>query len=112
MTVLHADKVHETSPAEIAAEIVRAVGGQKAYLSFDIDCLDPAFAPGTGTPVPGGLSSYQAMSILRRLKDIDFTGMDLVEVSPPYDHAETTSLAACALLLEYLCLKAWQKGAR
>jgi agmatinase len=112
MTVIHADKVHETPPAEVAAEIVRTVGGHKAYLSFDIDCLDPAFAPGTGTPVPGGLSSYQAMSILRRLKDIDFTGMDLVEVSPPYDHAETTSLAACAMLLEYLCLKAWQKGAR
>jgi agmatinase len=112
MTVMHADRVHETKPADIAAEIVRAVGGRKAYLTFDIDCLDPAFAPGTGTPVPGGLSSYQAMAILRLLGDIEFTGMDLVEVSPPYDHAETTSLAACALMLEYLCLKAWQQGAR
>jgi agmatinase len=112
MTVVHADRVHETKPADIAAEIVRAVGGRKAYLTFDIDCLDPAFAPGTGTPVPGGLSSYQAMAILRLLGDIEFTGMDLVEVSPPYDHAETTSLAACALMLEYLCLKAWQQGAR
>ena len=52
------------------------------------------------------------MAILRRLKNIDFAGMDLVEVSPPYDHAETTSLAAAAILLEYLCIKAWQKGAR
>jgi agmatinase len=112
MSVIHADKVHETTPAEVAAEIARAVGGRKAYLSFDIDCLDPAFAPGTGTPVPGGLSSYQAMAILRRLREVDFAGMDLVEVSPPYDHAETTSLAASAILLDYLCLKAWQKGAR
>jgi agmatinase len=112
MTVIHADRVHDTSPAAVAAEIVATVGSCKAYLTFDIDCLDPAFAPGTGTPVPGGLSSYQAMAMVRGLKDIDFAGMDLVEVSPPYDHAETTSLAACAVMLEYLCLKAWQQGAR
>ncbi len=112
MTVIHADRVHEMTPAEVASEVTSAVGGRKAYLSFDIDCLDPAFAPGTGTPVPGGLSTHQAMSILRRLREVDFAGMDLVEVSPPYDHAETTSLAACAVTLEYLCLKAWQQGAR
>ena len=100
------------SPGDVAAAIMAAVGTRTAYLSFDIDCLDPAFAPGTGTPVPGGLSSHQALSILRRLKEVDFAGMDLVEVSPPYDHAETTSLAACAVMLEYLCLKAWQRGAR
>ncbi len=112
MTILHADRVHDMTAGEVAAEVVRVTGGRKAYLTFDIDCLDPAYAPGTGTPVPGGLTSHQAMSILRRLKDIDFSGMDLVEVSPPYDHAETTSLAGSAMLLEYLCLRAWQKGAR
>ena len=112
MTVIHADRVHEQAPGDVAAEILRVVSGRRAYLSFDIDCLDPAFAPGTGTPVPGGLSSYQAMAILRGLKEVEFTGMDLVEVSPPYDHAETTSLAATAMMLEYLCIKAWQKGAR
>lgn len=112
MTVIHADRVHEQASGDVANEIMRVVDGRKAYLSFDIDCLDPAFAPGTGTPVPGGLSSYQAMAIMRGLKEIDFTGMDLVEVSPPYDHAETTSLAATAMMLEYLCIKAWQKGAR
>jgi len=112
MTILHADRVHDMTADQVAGEIARVVGGRKAYLTFDIDCLDPAYAPGTGTPVPGGLTSHQAMSILRRLKEIDFTGMDLVEVSPPYDHAETTSLAACAMLLEYLCLRAWRKGAR
>jgi agmatinase len=112
MTVIHADRVHEQALGDVAAEIMRTVDGRKAYLSFDIDCLDPAFAPGTGTPVPGGLSSHQAMAILRGLKEIDFTGMDLVEVSPPDDHAETTSLAATAMMLEYLCIKAWQRGAR
>lgn len=112
MTIIHADRVHEMTPAEVAAEITGVVGRHKAYISFDIDCLDPAFAPGTGTPVPGGLSSYQAMAILRGVKELEFAGMDIVEVAPPYDHAEITSLAACAVALEYLCIRAWQKGAR
>jgi agmatinase len=112
MTVIDADEVHATSADAVAAEITRVAAGNKAYLSFDIDCLNPAFAPGTGTPVPGGLTSHQALSIMRRLKAVDFAAMDLVEVSPPYDHAEITALAACALTLEYLCLRAWQKGAR
>ena len=72
-----------------------------AYLTFDIDCLDPAFAPGTGTPVPGGLSSHQALSILRGLKGVNFVGMDVVEVSPAYDHAEITALAGATIALEY-----------
>lgn len=110
--ILYSDQVHEMSPAEVAAEIARTTGKQKAYLTFDIDCLDPAFAPGTGTPVPGGLSSHQALSIIRRLKDVNFVGMDLVEVSPPYDHAEITALAGATIVLDYLCLRAWQKGAR
>jgi agmatinase len=110
--ILYSDRVHEMSPAEVAKEIARTVGKQKAYLTFDIDCLDPAFAPGTGTPVPGGLSSHQALSIIRKLTDVDFVGMDLVEVSPPYDHAEITALAGATIVLDYLCLKAWQKGAR
>jgi agmatinase len=110
--VLDAREVHRSSPEQIAERIRARVGDHPVYLTFDIDCLDPAFAPGTGTPVPGGLSSHQAMAIMRGLKEIDFTGMDLVEVSPPYDHAETTSLAATAMMLEYLCIKAWQRGAR
>jgi agmatinase len=111
MKIIYADEVHETSPSEIAAKITEVVGGNKAYLTFDIDCLDPAFAPGTGTPVPGGLSSHQAMSILRKLTQIDFAGMDVVEVSPPFDHAEITALAAAGLAMEYLCLRAHQAGA-
>jgi agmatinase len=88
------------------------VGANKAYLTFDIDCLDPSAAPGTGTPIPGGLTYHQAASIIRGLTAVNFIGMDMVEVSPPYDHAEITSLAASSLVMEYLCLKAWQRGAR
>ena len=76
------------------------------YLTFDIDCLDPAYAPGTGTPVPGGLSSHQALEILRALRGINLVGMDVVEVSPPYDHAEVTALAASYVAMEMLCLYA------
>ena len=82
------------------------MGDHKAYLTFDIDCLDPAFAPGTGTPVCGGLSTAQARGILQDLGGIDFVGMDMVEVLPAYDSAELTSLAAATLVLDYLCLRA------
>jgi agmatinase len=110
--IINADEVHDSSAVHIAQIVKDVVGGNKAYLTFDIDCLDPSVAPGTGTPIPGGLTYHQAASIIRRLTDIAFVAMDVVEVSPPYDHAEVTSLAASALVMEYLCLRAWQKGAR
>ena len=97
----------------MAAAIIRSgSASNKAYLTFDIDCLDPSAAPGTGTPIPGGLSSYQALSIIRKLKGLDLAGMDIVEVSPPYDHADITAIAASMVALEFLCLKAWARGAR
>ena len=111
LTVLEAPWVHERGTAAVVDEIRRVVGDAKAYLSFDIDCLDPAFAPGTGTPVPGGLSTAQALAILRGLGGIDFVGMDLAEVAPAYDHAEITSLAAASLAVEYLILRAARKTA-
>jgi arginase family enzyme len=80
------------------------VGEQATYLSFDIDALDPAFAPGTGTPEVGGLATWQAQAILRRLENIDFIGMDVVEVSPVYDTAEITALTAATIVWEYLAL--------
>jgi len=80
------------------------VGAAPAYLSFDIDALDPAFAPGTGTPEPGGLASWQAQGVLRRLAGLDWRGMDVVEVAPAYDVAEITALAAATIAWEYLCL--------
>lgn len=80
-----------------------AHGHPPLYLSLDIDCLDPAFAPGTGTPEPGGLMTSQVLTILEELADLDFVGMDCVEVAPPYDHAELTSQAAAAFVWTYLC---------
>lgn len=81
------------------------------YLSFDIDCLDPAFAPGTGTPEPGGLSSAQVLTILEELADLPWCGMDCVEVAPVYDHAELTTNLASTLVWTYLCGQIAQRQA-
>jgi agmatinase len=104
VTILSALDVHATGPEAVAARIRGAVGGQETYLSFDIDALDPAFAPGTGTPEIGGLASWQAQAILRRLGGIGFVGMDIVEVAPAYDVAEITALAGATMVWEYLAL--------
>lgn len=108
-TVRDAEWVHGNGVAATVAEIKRVVGRRRAYLTFDIDCLDPAFAPGTGTPVTGGLSTQQAQAIFRGLGDIDFVAMDMVEVAPPYDVSQITALAAAHLTLDYLCLRALRK---
>jgi agmatinase len=99
-----AHDVHEAGPAAIAGRICEVVGDAPAYLSIDIDVLDPAFAPGTGTPEIGGLASWQVQAILRRLQGLRFAGMDLVEVAPAYDVAEITALAGATMAWEYLCL--------
>ena len=104
VTILTAQDVHETGPATVAAQVRALIGNAPAYLSFDIDCLDPAFAPGTGTPEVGGLASWQAQAILRRLRGVAFAGMDLVEVAPAYDQAEITALAGATMVWEYLAL--------
>lgn len=106
ITWLDAEWVHENGAEKTAARAKEIVGDRKAYLTFDIDCLDPSFAPGTGTPVVGGLATQQARAILRRLHGIEFVGMDLVEVAPVYDTAEVTALAGATLMLDYLCLTA------
>ena len=97
--------MHETGPVAVAKKIKSLLGDAPTYLSFDIDCLDPAFAPGTGTPVAGGLSSNTVLQILRGLKGVDIVGMDIVEVAPSYDHAEITALAAATLATELLYLQ-------
>ncbi|MEM8699941.1 MAG: agmatinase, partial [Pseudomonadota bacterium] len=94
-----ANWVQEHGIGATLAAIRDVVGDNRCYLTFDIDCLDPAFAPGTGTPVCGGLSTWQAKEILRRLEGIDLIGMDLVEVAPAYDHAEITALAGATMAL-------------
>lgn len=74
------------------------------YITFDVDCLDPAYAPGTGTPVVGGLTTYEVQRILRTLKIKNLVGADIVEISPPFDHAQVTALAGVDTLFEILCL--------
>ena len=106
VTVLSAQAVHETGTAAIAQRIRDVVEDGLVYLSVDIDVLDPAFAPGTGTPEIGGLASWQFQANLRRLGGLRFAGMDLVEVAPAYDVAELTSLAGATIIWEYLALLA------
>jgi agmatinase len=104
VTIISAIEAHEMGPAAVAARIEATVGDAPVYLSFDIDALDPAFAPGTGTPEIGGLTTWQVQAILRRLGKLAFTGMDVVEVAPAYDVAEITALAGATVAWEYLCL--------
>ncbi len=110
-TVLGADWVTDHSANDVLKEIRRVVGENPAYVTFDVDCLDPAFAPGTGTPVVGGLSTDLVLKIVRGLVGCKLVGMDIVEVSPPYDHAEITSLAAATLGLEFLYVLAANRKA-
>ncbi|MDE2048799.1 MAG: agmatinase [Betaproteobacteria bacterium] len=92
--------VHQLAP--VLQEIRARIGTAPCYLTLDIDCLDPAYAPGTGTPEPGGLSSAQVMTFLEELSALNFIGMDCVEVAPAYDHAELTSQAAACFVWTYL----------
>ncbi len=106
VTILSAQDVHAQGPMPIAERIRAVVGEAPCYLTFDIDALDPAFAPGTGTPEIGGLASWQAQATVRGLSGLRFAGMDVVEVAPAYDHAEITALAAASMVYEYLALAA------
>lgn len=108
--VLDAPWVHEQGIDAVVEATREHLGDRPVYVSFDIDCLDPSVAPGTGTPVCGGLTSHQAMSILRGLKGINVVGMDVVEVAPSYDVGEITALAACHLAMEMLYLYACRPG--
>jgi agmatinase len=102
--ILDAPFVHGEGIEAVVQEARRILGDRPVYLSFDIDCLDPAYAPGTGTPVCGGLSSAQAIAIVRGLTGINLIGMDLVEVAPAYDVGEITSLAGATLAAEFINL--------
>ncbi|SIO23782.1 agmatinase [Rhodovulum sp. ES.010] len=109
ITILDAPFVHENGPAATVARIREIVGDAPVYLSFDIDALDPAFAPGTGTPVWGGLTSAQAAAMLRGLAGIDLKGGDVVEVSPPYDPSGITAVAGAHVVTELICLWGWTR---
>ena len=108
--ILDARWVHRNGPEAAVAEIRRILGDHKTYLTFDIDCLDPAFAPGTGTPVCGGLSTAQTIEIFRGLAGVNLIGMDVVEVAPIYDVGQITALAGATLAAEYLCLLAHDRA--
>lgn len=103
-TVVMAQEALESTPAALAARVLALLGDAPAYLSFDVDCLDPAHAPGTGTPEVGGLATWQVQGILRRLGALDLVGMDVVEVAPAHDVSEITALAAATVAWEYLAL--------
>lgn len=104
VTILTAQDVHEIGPAAVAERVRAVVGTAPAYFTYDVDCLDPAFAPGTGTPEFAGLLPWQVQAIIRRLGGLDFVGMDVVEVAPAYDVAEITALSAATVIWEYLAL--------
>ena len=108
--IIDAPQVHATGIDTVIERIRTHLGDHPVYLTFDIDCLDPSYAPGTGTPVCGGLSSHQAMAILRGLAGMNVVGMDIVEVAPAYDVGEITALAAAHLAMEMLYLYASRPG--
>jgi agmatinase len=108
--ILDAPWVHENGVDAAVREAKRILGAQPVYVTFDIDCLDPSCAPGTGTPVCGGLTTYQATAILRKLAGIDVIGMDVVEVAPAYDVGEITALAGASIAMELVCLYAARPG--
>ncbi|MGV6812545.1 MAG: agmatinase [Brevirhabdus sp.] len=109
VNIIDAREVHERGAGAAAAKAREIVGDHPVYLTFDIDALDPGFAPGTGTPVWGGLSSGQAAIALRDLAGINMIGGDVVEVSPPFDPSGATAVAGAHVAMELICLWAWTR---
>ena len=102
--IFYVDWIHRHGVEALVEQLKGILADNKTYLTFDIDCVDPAYAPGTGTPVCGGLSSAQTLEIVRGLRGLNLIGMDLVEVSPPFDHAEITSLLASFIAYDFIAL--------
>jgi agmatinase len=103
--IVYGHEVEDMSAKQIADTILAHVGNAPCYLTFDIDCLDPAYAPGTGTPVAGGPSSAKILSVLQQLGDLDIRGSDVVEVAPAYDHADITAIAGSTVAMYMLGLR-------
>lgn len=106
MRVVYMDELHDIGWKGAVAEARRVVGDGPAYISFDVDGLDPVFAPGTGTPEVGGISTLEAQLMLRGLRGLNLIGGDVVEVSPPFDPSGNTALVGATLMFEILCLLA------
>lgn len=107
--ILHGYDVEDMTSTSIAERIYARVGAKKCYVTFDIDCLDPAYAPGTGTPVAGGPSSAKMLAVLRHLKNLQMVGADVVEVAPAYDHADITAIAGASVAQHYIGLLAQRR---
>ncbi len=109
ISFIDARTVHEKGTSWTVARAKEVVGQGPCYVTFDIDALDPAFAPGTGTPVWGGLASWQASAMLRDLAGINMVGGDVVEVSPPYDTTGATAIAGAHVATDLMCLALWNR---
>ncbi len=108
--MIYGEEVENMKAVKIADAIYKRVGDMPCYVTFDIDCLDPAYAPGTGTPVAGGPSSAKMLSVLHKLINLDIRGADIVEVAPAYDHADITAIAGAAVAQHYLGLLAEKRA--
>lgn len=106
MRVIFIEEFTKLGVEAVIAEVRRVVGDGPTYVSFDIDCLDPAFAPGTGTPEVGGMTTIEAQGLLRGLSGLDLIGGDVVEVAPPFDHSGNTALVGATMMYEILCILA------
>ena len=102
--IIPIEEFHARGVADVMAEARYIAGNKPTYVSYDIDFVDPAFAPGTGTPEVGGPNSFQALQVVRELAGIDIIGADLVEVSPPFDQSGATAVLGASLLFELLCV--------
>ena len=112
MKLIPAHKVREMGLETLIKTILERVGEKPCFLTFDIDFVDPAYAPGTGTPEVGGFTSLEALDLVRKIKDLNFVGFDLVEVLPAYDHGEITAYLAANIVFEYLSILAVKKKAK
>lgn len=110
--IMDIEEAVELGPEKVMAEARAVVGDKPTYVSFDIDCLDPAFAPGTGTPEIGGFTSREAQFMLRGLRGLNLRGADVVEVSPPFDPSGYTALAGVTMMFELLCVMAEVKAGK
>jgi len=104
-----AHKMRQMGWQAIISEILQRVKSKPCFLTFDIDFVDPAYAPGTGTPEVGGFTSYETLDIIRNLKDLHFVGFDVVEVLPAYDYGDITTYLAANIVFEYLSILALKK---
>jgi agmatinase len=109
---ISADAIAERGARRVCAELRERIASRRVYVTFDVDAIDPAFAPGTGTPVPGGISAREALALVRGLVGLDVCGGDVVEVCPPLDHADITAHLAAHLVWEMLALLALSRSGR